>query len=374
MIVPGEKDETRALTLPGCKTPVLRDLMASGGHANSSRLQTLASPALPYDASYRQFVDPRKLRRAALSHAPDVIELHSPYVVALALRSLPALEPRTPGSAAPRPRIVHTMTWHSDFIDTYGRVLRHAIKQRIGETWARRAAKFSPAELGWRYVRRITTHLHAVFASSRTQAEKLRQHGIERVVHVPFGVDKETFHESGRIAQGTRFVAVGRLAIEKHVDVLLDAFARIRNARPQATLSVIGDGPERARLMARGDQGVTWVGFERDRTALAALFRQHQVLLHACPYETFGLGVAEALATGIAAVLPDQGGASEWPESTSLRHYPSLNAEAMAAQALNLLELPAEERHEAGLQSARNIASERDHFHAIVDHYRALRR
>jgi glycosyltransferase involved in cell wall biosynthesis len=47
-----------------------------------------------------------------------------------------------------------------------------------------------------------------------------------------------------------RVGVVGRLSPEKGVDVLLQAFARVRVARPSATLTVAGDGPERANLEA----------------------------------------------------------------------------------------------------------------------------
>lgn len=46
-------------------------------------------------------------------------------------------------------------------------------------------------------------------------------------------------------------VAFGRLHIQKGYDVLLDAFARVRAARPSARLLLIGEGPEEAPLRAK---------------------------------------------------------------------------------------------------------------------------
>ena len=74
-------------------------------------------------------------------------------------------------------------------------------------------------------------------------------------------------------------------------------------------LVLYGDGPERARLEARAPHGVRFAGFEQDRDRLAAALASADVLVHGCPYETFGLGVAEAVACGLPVVVPDAGGA-----------------------------------------------------------------
>jgi colanic acid/amylovoran biosynthesis glycosyltransferase len=46
-------------------------------------------------------------------------------------------------------------------------------------------------------------------------------------------------------------VAIGRLSAEKGFSVLIDAMARLRDAQVPATLRLVGDGPERARLTAQ---------------------------------------------------------------------------------------------------------------------------
>ena len=48
-----------------------------------------------------------------------------------------------------------------------------------------------------------------------------------------------------------QFLAVGRLTADKCYDRLLDVFAQVRTTYPDAALTVIGDGPERERLMAQ---------------------------------------------------------------------------------------------------------------------------
>jgi glycosyltransferase involved in cell wall biosynthesis len=62
-----------------------------------------------------------------------------------------------------------------------------------------------------------------------------------------------------------RLGVVGRLSHEKGVDVLLEAFGRVRAERPTSALVVAGDGPERANLEAQASrlglaEAVTFLG------------------------------------------------------------------------------------------------------------------
>src|SRR5207237_8984610 len=52
---------------------------------------------------------------------------------------------------------------------------------------------------------------------------------------------------------GRDVVYAGRLSPEKGADVLVDAWARLSSAPPDARLVLIGDGPERARLAAMAE-------------------------------------------------------------------------------------------------------------------------
>jgi alpha-1,6-mannosyltransferase len=164
------------------------------------------------------------------------------------------------------------------------------------------------------------------------------------VVHVPFGVEREHFSPTARSdeerskwlagapASAKLLVGIGRFAVEKRWDVVLDAFLRLRE-RQEAVLVLFGDGPERAQLEARvaGRADVHFVGFLSGRAELARALASADLLVHGCPFETFGLGVAEAMATGLPAVVPDQGGAAELVDASCGEHYPSGDPAACAA-------------------------------------------
>ena len=71
-------------------------------------------------------------------------------------------------------------------------------------------------------------------------------------------------------------LAIGRLKADKGLDLLLDAFRGVRGHLPQASLTIIGDGPEESPLrdMARrlGLEGVSFAGPLHDEAELAPHF------------------------------------------------------------------------------------------------------
>jgi alpha-1,6-mannosyltransferase len=274
---------------------------------------------------------------------------------------------------------IRTFVWHADFIDTY---LRGALEKRLG-VWG----TDKTVEPLWAWVRRIARGCSATFAATRWQADKLEAHGVERVRCVPFGVEKEIFNsdrrsdawrramwgESNERAKPPILVGIGRMAVEKRWDVVVDAYKKIAE-KSGARFAIFGDGPERAKLEAdlAGFSGVRFFGFENDREKLATALASADLLVHGCPFETFGLGVAEALACGLPAVLPDEGGAAEQasPESTLL--YRSGDADACAAAIEEMLARDPTELRAHARRSAENVGSVEDHFGTMLAIYEDL--
>jgi len=106
---------------------------------------------------------------------------------------------------------------------------------------------------------------------------------------------------------------VGRLAPEKRVDRLVDAMARVRQAHPEGVLAIVGDGPERERLVARAAPGIAdgsilFAG-RQEGEALAAWYRLGSVFALPSEHEPFGAVVNEALVAGMPVVCSDRAGA-----------------------------------------------------------------
>ncbi|TDB38771.1 MAG: glycosyltransferase family 4 protein [Actinobacteria bacterium] len=109
-----------------------------------------------------------------------------------------------------------------------------------------------------------------------------------------------------------RILSVGRLSHEKGHDVLLRAFAQARAAGVSATLTMVGDGPERSALEALAhdlgvDTAVEFKGVLLDEP-LAAEMRSADLFVLPSRSEGFGVVLIEALATGLPVVATRSGG------------------------------------------------------------------
>jgi alpha-1,6-mannosyltransferase len=343
---------------------------AKNGRA-TARVIRVGGPAMPYDPTYHLLGRLDKIRGRVRAEKPDVLEVNSPYLAAAGAFASGRLEAG-----------VRTLFWHADHVDTYARpMLERRVSSRVAD------AMLAPA---WAGVRLLASRFDATFAAGKAQVEKLRAHGVPRVHHVPFGVDKDVFAPSARSEErrgellgakhqaahdgAALVVASGRFAVEKRWDVLLDAFCMLRARGVDAVLAIFGDGPEKERMQARvaGRDDVRFVGFEKDRARLASAFASADVFAHSCPYETFGLSVAEATACGAPVVVPDQGGASEGVDRSCAEIYSSLDVEAYAAAIERMLAKRGEALRARTLRAAKKVISVEDHFEDVLDIYRAL--
>lgn len=338
----------------------------------------MRGPASPYDPSYHLLLDTRKIRDLVARERPDVLEIHSPYMAAAgALR------------AARSTFGVRTFQWHSDFIDTYGGVLESHLPL-LPSPLVRAATR--PL---WSLVRSIARRCDATLVASAWQVAKLRAHGVPNVVRRPFGIERDVFRPEARSAEARAallalagrdasshahvLVGVGRFAIEKRWDVVLDAFVRVRARGRDAVLVLFGDGPEKARMRERVDVAfapdVAFPGFTKDRSALAASLASADALVHGCPFETFGLSIAEAMSAGLPAIVPDDGGAAEMHDPSSGERYASGDVEACAAAIERLLDRLArggDALRAASARTAARLPSVHDQFAEQVALYADL--
>src|SRR5262249_47184780 len=99
---------------------------------------------------------------------------------------------------------------------------------------------------------------------------------------------------------GPYILAVGTQEPRKNLPALVAAFARLRERRPELTLALAGlEGWEERPLEA---EGVRLLGFVSD-SELARLYRGAGACAYPSRFEGFGMPVAEALASGVPAVV-----------------------------------------------------------------------
>jgi alpha-1,6-mannosyltransferase len=235
----------------------------------------------------------------------------------------------------------------------------------------RRAA----AEFAWSYVRRLGRLVRATLAPSDFVARELERAGVERVVRVGLGVDLAQFNPARRaraadtrrrhgLPEGLLAIYVGRLAAEKEVDLLLQAWPEVRR-RTGANLVLVGDGPARRKFQRRaGSDRLYWLPFQQDRDELADLLAAADIMVSPCSIETFGLSALEALASGTPLLGADRGGIGETiARSGGGATFAAGNAGELGAQAEALLraDLPA-------LGAAGRRYAEADHgWDAVLD-------
>lgn len=139
------------------------------------------------------------------------------------------------------------------------------------------------------------------------------------------GVDLDTFKTGARRAPspaGTlRLVFMGRLVSWKAVDVTLRALADARRRGVIATLDILGDGEERARLeILTAELGlvdaVTFHGFLAQGACVDHLRRADALILNSL-YECGGAVVLEAMSQGLPVIASDWGGPRDYIDETT---------------------------------------------------------
>jgi glycosyltransferase involved in cell wall biosynthesis len=132
-------------------------------------------------------------------------------------------------------------------------------------------------------------------------------------------------------------LSVGRLEAVKDHQTLLRAWRRVLSADPEATLVVLGEGPERPAL----ERTIRELGLETsanllgDRDPLPFL-RGAKVYVSTSRAEGFSRSMLEALAAGVPVVSTDVGGVRHVP-GDAVRRVPVNDAVAVAEAVVELL-------------------------------------
>jgi glycosyltransferase involved in cell wall biosynthesis len=164
--------------------------------------------------------------------------------------------------------------------------------------------------------------MQTVYAPSDFYRQHLVEGGFDprKVLVLKRGVDVARFSPEKRRpvfwnAYGLRapfvFAYVGRVSKEKNLDHLLESFLRLKAAGAVADLAVVGDGPQLPALRARYERpGIAFTGF-LGGDDLAHAYASADAFVFPSTTDTFGNAVLEAQASGLPAIVSDQGGPAE---------------------------------------------------------------
>jgi glycosyltransferase involved in cell wall biosynthesis len=170
--------------------------------------------------------------------------------------------------------------------------------------------------IGWlmpwvtRWLDALHKRCHATFVPTPELAAELAARGIPNVQPVGRGVDTRLFHP-GRRDRALRehwgvhddalaCLYVGRLAPEKNLGVVTQAFRAIASRHPRARMVWVGDGPALGSLRAAHPEHI-FAG-SRIGAELAAHYASADLFLFGSLSETWGNVLTEALASGLSVV------------------------------------------------------------------------
>ncbi|TDA65849.1 MAG: glycosyltransferase family 4 protein [Clostridia bacterium] len=220
------------------------------------------------------------------------------------------------------------------------------------------------------YVRDFSNRCNLVVAPSGSMAEKLQGDGVRSpVTVVPTGIRYARLqggepgwlrHRYG-IPEGVPVLLyVGRLAREKNLEFLLEAFQQILRQEPECRLVMVGSGPAREELVRRaarlGVAGRLVFTGVLPPPEVANCYQGADLFLFASLTETQGLVLVEAMAAGLPVVAVQAGGVTDVLQDGRQGFISQEKVQDLAAKALLLLRDP-ELRRQMGAR-ARERAQE----------------
>ncbi len=183
---------------------------------------------------------------------------------------------------------------------------------------------------GW-HATLIRAYYTAIAAATGTRLRRMRDNvtivnsdWTGALVRRVLGVEPVTIHPPAAgpfddvpwERRADRFVALGRLAVEKRYEVVIDVLERVRARGHAVTLTIVAGGsaqPAYARRIAGLVAERPWVRIVRDvtRRELAELLAGARYGIHGNDLEHFGMAVAEMVVAGQIPFVPNGGGQVE---------------------------------------------------------------
>jgi glycosyltransferase involved in cell wall biosynthesis len=143
---------------------------------------------------------------------------------------------------------------------------------------------------------------------------------------------------------GLHLVSIGRLARTKGVELTLRAFARAWKQDNAIRLTVIGSGPEEARLRLLAaslgvSEAVEWIGWLA-HTEIGRILSRHDALIFTSLRDTSGNVILEAMACGLPVItLAHQGALAITTDETAVRVRPRTIGRTIEGLAEGMLSL-----------------------------------
>ena len=296
---------------------------------------------------------PSAALQRARAFGPDVIHAQSPFVSGLMARRL------AQRIGAPLVFTHHTRFGdYRHYLGPLAPLATRTLDAYLLDFWAGCAAVIAPG---------------SELAAEIRERLGVRKRPLVRVI--PTGIDvvairalaaRDLRSDHGWPADSVVVVSLGRLALEKNVELMVEAFAIAAGRDPRLRLLLVGSGPSRERLterVARPDLvGRVVLAGQLPRLDGLAVVRGADIFAFASQTETQGLVLAEALACGLPVVALAGPGVADSvrPEVDGVVvPSPAETAEATEALALAIVALAGDEPRRSALAAAARRGAER---------------
>lgn len=175
-------------------------------------------------------------------------------------------------------------------------------------------------QIVWNYMRWFHTQNDITLCPSYATQNLLKEQGIDNTDIFSRGIDSENFHPMYRnhylrenlgIENKIVFLYVGRISVEKDLDILNESYRTLQETyKGQTALVITGDGPYLKKYMTLFPSDTIFTGYKKGRE-LAEIYASCDIFICPSSTETFGNVVLEAMASGLPVIGANAGGVGE---------------------------------------------------------------
>ncbi|HZR77740.1 MAG TPA: glycosyltransferase [Chthoniobacterales bacterium] len=177
----------------------------------------------------------------------------------------------------------------------------------------------------WRYMHWFYNQLDTVFVNSEEYRQSWIKRGFDpnKLQIFPRGLDTKLFHPTrrdpaffqrfGETNGQVKLLYVGRVSREKDLDLLAEAYRRLRSEGLAVKLFVVGHGPY-SKEFSEALPEAMFTGYLKGEE-LARAYASADIFVFPSTTDTFGNVIIEAQASGLPVIVSDAGGPKELVEN-----------------------------------------------------------
>jgi len=265
---------------------------------NENNVISCKSWPLPGSSGYH-YIYPLEKRKIAIARSMDIIHTQHPFIMAERAENV-----------AKNYNIPLLFTNHTQYEE-------YAHYVPIGKSIVRWYMK--------NHIKKFANHCNMIVAPAKGIKEKLKEYQISTPIEVvPNGIDLEIFKNIDREYLIKKynleknwlvFVFVGRIAQEKNLEFLINAFKNMLSKNPKCYLVLVGGGPEETHYKniikkLEIEKNVIITGFLPYKEVPDCL-ASSDIFVSASKTEVNPLTVLEAIASGLPSIVFDTNGTGE---------------------------------------------------------------